>query len=429
MPERPKPDENLLIVGANHRSSSMTLRDRLFIDEAAAPGFFARLRKSGVQQAMVFSTWDRVEIVAIDAGEDTAVNIQMILADHAGVSVGELDDQTYVIHDDDAVRHLFAVTSSLDSLVVGEPQILGQVKASHRYAHDNGFTGPALEKFMRGAYNVAKRVRTETDIGRRPVSIAAAAVQTARDLHGNLGGCAGLLIGTGEMGEIVAEALLNSGLSDLVVTHPSARRAEELGRRLDCHVAAFDTLDRLFVKSDIVMTAMSTRRYVVENEAVEKALGERRHRPVFLIDMGVPGDIEPNVDNLEDAFRFTLDDLERVTREGRANREAEAEQARQIVEAEANLFARHRAERTAVPTVQALRQRFEQIRDQALKEAGGDAEKATHLLVSRLLHEPSETLRALAAKEVESSTGDWDSTVAALDALFGLDRGKEDEGT
>ena len=166
----------------------MTLRDRLFIDEAATPGFFARLRKSGIGQAMVFSTCDRVEIVAIHTGDDTAVNIQMILADHAGVSVSELDDQTYVMQDDEAVRHLFAVTSSLDSLVVGEPQILGQIKASHRYARDNGFTGPALEKLMRGAYNVAKRIRTETDIGRRPVSIAAAAVQTARDLHGNLDG-------------------------------------------------------------------------------------------------------------------------------------------------------------------------------------------------------------------------------------------------
>ncbi|MDA0241104.1 MAG: glutamyl-tRNA reductase, partial [Proteobacteria bacterium] len=286
---------------------------------------------------------------AVRNGDDTPAAILAILGDHAGVSALDIDDQTYTLEGDAAVRHLFSVAASLDSLVVGEPQILGQIEASHRRAQEAGFAGPLLDQTVQAAYRVAKRLRRETDIGRRPVSIAAAAVQTARDLHGDLAKCSGLLIGAGDMGEIIAEALLSSGMANLVVTHPSARRAEGLGRRLDCHVADFDELAKLSAKSEIIVTAMSTRHYVVSEEVLTGAIRERRHRPILLIDTGIPGDTEPGIESLDDAFRYTLDDFERITREGRANREAEAEQAWLILDAELETFLTRFAEREAVP--------------------------------------------------------------------------------
>lgn len=404
----------------------MAMRDRLFVDDAGLPGFFARLSKAGIEEAMVVSTCDRVEIMAVRNGEGTLAAILSILGDHAGVSAADIDDQTYTLEGEAAVRHLFSVTGSLDSLVVGEPQILGQIKSSHRYAQEAGCIGLLLDQTLQAAYSMAKRLRRETDIGRRPVSIAAAAVQTARDLHGDLAKCSGLLIGAGEMGEVIAEALLSSGMANLVVTHPSARRAEGLGRRLDCHVADFDELPKLAAKSEIIVTAMSTRHYAVSEDVMVGAIRERRHRPILLIDTGIPGDTEPGIENLDDAFRYTLDDFEHITREGRANREAEAEQAWQILDAELELFLRHSTERQAAPTVKALRERFEEIRDEALRDSDGDAEKATRLLINRLLHEPSETLRTLAAKEAESPSGDWDKTVQALDNLFSLNQAGQD---
>lgn len=432
MAETQNPAE-LLVVGANHRSSSMALRDKLLIDDAAQRGFFARLKRAGISQAVLVSTCDRVEVVAMhDDPEDAVTRIRQILADHAGVDSDELDTETYAKDGGDAVRHLFAVTASLDSLVLGEPQLLGQIKTSHRQAKDAGMGGVEIDRYLDAAYNAAKRIRHETEIGHRPVSIAAAALQAARDLHGKLENATALLVGTGEMGEVIAAALKSGGLGDLVVTHPSHRRAETLGQRLDCHVAAIDDLPALLAKSDIVLTAMNTRQYVVQHVDVAVALKARRHRPMFLIDTGIPGDIEPAVDGLADAFRYTLDDLERITREGRATREAESEAAWRIIDEESALFQRGRHTRDAGPAIRALRRHFEAAQAQALAESGGDAERATRQLIDRLLDTPSARLRELATQENLEDQRDLASALTALHRLFGIepeDNSKPDDDT
>ena len=284
-PNTPRP----LVVGANHRSSSMSLRDQLFMEEDQIPGFLERLRQAGVDQAIALSTCDRIEVQALHGDPETAAGkIVEIMAGQAGVQTQEMENHIYALTDDEAVRQIFMVAASLDSLVVGEPQVLGQVKAAHRMAADAGMTGSALESLLQAAYGAAKRVRSETTIGERPVSIAAAAARLAQDLHGDLGRSSGLLIGAGEMGELVAGALIREGLGTLTVIHPTQSRGEAVARDLDCHVDDFDEMPRLLDDADIVLTALGGRRYVVNSNMMLVALHHRRKKPVFLIDTALP---------------------------------------------------------------------------------------------------------------------------------------------
>ena len=258
-------------------------------------------------------------------------------------------------------------------------------------------------------------MRNETTIGERPVSIASAAVELARELHGDLGRCAGLLIGSGEMGELVAENLISAGLGDLTATHPTEAMAENLARVLDCHVASFESLAKLLVKADIVLTSLGTRRHVVTADMITASLAKRRRKPIYLIDAAIPGDVDPAVNRIDGAFLYDLGDLERVALEGRATRGIEAEAAFGIVDAEVAAFLLGRAERTAVPALTGLRRHFEAVREGVLAEVGDDADKATRLLVNRLLHGPSEVMRADAARQE-----DWNTVERILRRLFDL---------
>ncbi len=413
-----------IVIGANHRSSSLALRDALFVDDAAQLAFLERLRAAGLSQAAAVSTCDRVEIVTIhhEPAEATA-RIAELLAERAGVATADLAAQLYTLVGPEAVRHCFAVAASLDSLVIGEPHVLGQVKAVHRFARDAGMSGSELEALLQAAYGAAKRVRSETSIGEGPVSIAAAAVQFARDLHGDLSRCEALLIGGGDMGELVAESLLEAGVARLVVTAPRAGRAEALARELDCHAAAFADLAALLPQADIVLTCVGSREIVLDQHHLQAALKRRRRKPIFVVDAGIPGDVDPAVDRVDGAFLYDLADLERVALEGRAGREAAARAAWKIVEEEVAAFLRGRAARVAVPAIVALRQRFEAEREAALKEAGGDADKATRLLVNRLLHDPSEAMKGIAAGGGIAAP-EWQAVEQALIRLFRLDTGR-----
>ena len=415
----------VLVVGANHRSSSMVLRDRLFVEAEAEPLILERLREVGIDQALILSTCDRVEVQAFC--EDNSIDssslvdrVAKILAHHAELEPSELDGQIYVYWNEQAVRQIFAVTSSLDSLIIGEPQVLGQIKASHRISKTVGMTSSGLESILQAAYATAKKVRNETAIGERPVSIAAAATQLAGDLHGDLKNCSVLLVGSGEMGELIALNMLSSGLGKLVTTHPSESRAEESSMRLGCHIGAFENISSLLIDADIVLASLGRRRYVVSADIVESAIMARRHKPVFLIDAAIPGDIDPLVERIEDAFLYSMDDLERVAMEGRAGREDESNAAWEIVDEEVNAFIRGHTERSAVPVLNRLRSHFDSTRKQVLIDGGSDTEKVTRLLINRLLHAPTEALRKLAA-----DTDDWHDIEKNINLLFGLDDDKK----
>ena len=417
------------VVGATRRSSTLVLRDRLFIDAAAVPDFYRRLKEAGVGQAIMLSTCDRVEVQGMAEEPGAAIDaVRGILAARAGEEASAIGSQFETVTGDEAVRRIFAVAASLESQVIGESQVLGQVKEGHRQAAAEGMVGPALESLMQAAYAAAKRVRTETDIGERSVTLASGAVQIARDLHGDLKDSTGLILGLGDMGDLIGGQLRLAGLGRTVLTGPS-RRTEAEARRMGCNFVPFDELDDALADADIVVAASGTSRFLVTVEAMARALKRRRRRPVLVLDAGVPADVEPAVHDLDGAFVYTLDDLERVAREGRANREAAANEAWGIVEAEVENWRRAQAERGAVPTLVSLRNSFEAMRAEILAaDPNADAAEATRRLVNRLLHRPSEELRRLAG----GAEGEMEKQAAArmIAQLFGLpdaEGGNKDE--
>ena len=409
-----KPALHPLVVGANHKSSTMMLRDRIFVEEDRAPDILQQLKSLGVKQVIIVSTCDRVDFIAICENPETVRgHLLDAMALEGQMKASELEGQTYSLTDGDAVAHIFKVCSSLDSLMIGEPQIQGQVKSAHQLALRAGTVGPELESLMQAAYGAAKRVRSETRIGEGPVSMASSAVQVARDLFGQPERCRALLIGAGDMGELIASDMNQAGLGHLSVIHPRARRGEAIAKELSAHTARFEDLPELLINSDIVITALGSRSFTLNKADVASALKARRRRPIFIVDAAVPGDVEPAVEELDDAFVYGLGDLERVALKGRAGREGEAAEALLILAEEVDNFLNSLAERVAVPVLVRMRNLFEDARKQAMQDSGGDGEKATRLLASRLLHGPSAALRRAA-----SQGRDMDEMAKILEELF-----------
>lgn len=411
----------LFVVGVNHRTTPLALRDRMFFDDVQQVDLLARLKAAGIAEAVALATCDRVEIQGAARDLPGAMAAALAaLTQGSDVPPATVEAQAYRLSGTEALRHVFAVAASLDSLMIGEPQVLGQVKNSHRLAQAAGMTGPVLEAALQAAYGAAKRVRSETQVAERPVSLASAATQLARDIHGELGAASALVIGLGDMGALLAEHLAAAGLKQIVVAADQPRRAERLARQLGCNHAPIEQLDELLASADVTISAAGAGRFTLDAAAVGRALRRRRQRPMFLIDAAIPGDLPADIDKLDGAFRYDLEALERVAMAGRATREAAAKEAWRIVDEEVAQFQRGRAERAAVPALAALRRHFEAERERLLKESpGADAAEATRLLVNRLLHHPSEALRALAAEQGQYERA---AAEALLRRLFALDR-------
>jgi len=414
----------LLVVGANQRSSSVSLRERLFLEPDEIPGFLETLRGAEISNGCLLSTCDRVEVVLIHDDPDMACDVVIkIFAERIGVSTAALSEECVRLEGADAVQHIFEIAASLDSVVVGEPQVLGQVKDAHRLSREAGMVDTALNALFEAAYRAAKRVRTETAIGERPVSIAAAAEKLALNIHGPLSEIGALIIGAGEMGELIAEHLRNRGLGRLTAVARIDVQATTLANRLGGHHAPFEQMESCLREADIVIAAVGAGRHVVSREVMEKVLLARRRKPVFLIDTGVPADIPPQINELDSAFVYDLEDLENVATEGRAGRGEEAVLATRIIHEEVELFFKARAGREAGATVSALRRHFEDIREAVVADNPVDVDVATRLLVNRLLHTPSETLREVA----ESDSAELPEFETAIIRLFGLEGASEDE--
>ena len=371
----------------------MLLRDKITVSESQLPSFYDRLADAGLSESLVVSAGDRKEIYGYAADRDIAVSeIIKLLSARSGLGRSEIETQTYVLSGQDAIRHFLAVYCGLDGLVVGDPRMPDRIEKNRQAAQTAGAAGSAMIALVDGAKHVSARILRETDIGRRPVTISATAVQVARDIHGSLGECSALLIGSGEMGEMLASSLLAGGLKHLVATHPLSSRADAVAQQLNCHVGDMDDLPALLKRADIVLTSVNSRRFVLAADQVQAATAARRRKPIFLIDTGVPGDVEANVENVEDAYLYNLDDLERVTREGRSNREAEAEKAWSILDDElAGIAARLPAVPATAPASAAPSPSPEELRRLALEEAGDDADKATRLLLEKLAADKDST--------------------------------------
>ncbi len=409
----------LLVIGINHRSTPPELGDRFALIEADLDAALDALKARGLGDAVLLATCDRIELWSSDAA--AAEVFAPIVAERLGVAQNSVAASLYRREGFAALKHFFAVASALDSQVIGEPQVLGQVKAAHRAASEQGLVSESLEAALDGAYAAARRVRRETRIAQGPVSLAAAALSLARHIHGELEDLAALLIGPSEMGELMAEHFRRAGLGRLVVCGPG-ERAERVARSFASNSVPLEQLDDAVAAADIVISSLGAGRAVLTRERVAVALRKRPVRPIFVIDAAIPADVEPAINDLDGAFLYDLADLERAALAGRAEREAAAAAAWAIIDAELESHAARLAERRAVPAVVALRRHVEHLRDEALAE-GGDAEEVTRRLVNRLLHDPSEVLRQLAGAEADTAA--MEALVRRLFRLGGEETRKE----
>lgn len=422
MSDGEQPTATLIAVGATPQATPLSLRERLIVGDDRLAGLLTRLGGARVGEAVALATCERTEVFALSAAPDaTRAAIVGVLADLCELAAAEIEPLLHCLSGEAAIRHLFSLAASLESLVVGEPNVLGQLKAGWRLAKAAGMVGKEFELYLQAAFAAAKRVRSCTGIGTGPTSLAAAAVGVAASVHGRLAARRALLIGGAEMAVLLAQALLAAGLRDMVVTDPIAERAERAADTVDGHMVPFDVLADALVAADIVISALGRRRVLLTPALMERVLRQRRQRPVVLFDCAVPGDVDPAIDAIEGAFRYDLDDLERLARDGHLSRHQDLAQARALIDAEVAAFLVAQRERDAVPALLALRRHFEAMRTSALADAGGDAEKATRLLMNRLLHAPSEVLKTVARG---NSGADLSRLERALSRLFRLEIGE-----
>ena len=406
----------LLVIGVNHRSAASDLGERFALIEAELDTMLDALRAGGIADAMLIATCERIELVGSDPR--SLELFVPLLAARLHLAPEAVEPAIYRRAGDAAMRHLFAVASALDSGVIGEPQVLGQLKAAHRAAAEHGLVGGTLEAALEAAYAAARRVRRETKIAQGAVSLATAALALARDIYGDLTDRTALLLGPSELGALMAGQFRRAGLGRLIVCGPPLRAASA-ARDLDAPLVDLDAIESALSASDIVISSLGNGRPVMTRALVAAALRKRPLTPIFVIDAAIPADAEPAINDLDGAFLYDLADLERAALAGRAEREAAAAAGRAIIDQELAAFAERAASRRAVPALVALRRRIERLREEALAE-GGDAETVTRRLVNRLLHDPSEALRQLAGEE-----GDVATSERLLRRLFRL--GSEDE--
>jgi glutamyl-tRNA reductase len=425
---------DLVVIGVNHRTCSDDLRQQIYVDDAELADVLSALRDTGAREAMVLSTCDRVEVTALLPPGTATERVADALAAPIGLAPAALLPSLYRHEGTDAVRHLFRVASALDSQMIGEPQVLGQLKAAHRLARDHGASGRVLERVLQAGYEIAKTVRTDTRIGEGAVSLATAAVARVKDLHGYLRGRTGLLIGAGDLGVLVAEHLLSAGLDRIDVVDRFRRRALATAQDLGGTGDSLETLGARLSDADILISALGEGRRLIETDLIEGILKRRRRRPIFLLDLAIPGDIDPAVHRLDDAYVYDHDDLEYMIRETRTARETEARNAEALVEAAVARFTRADAGRDAGADIQKLRAHIHDLVARTLAEvgpgAGGRNQEAeagpaagspeldmlAHRIAARLAHAPSETLRRLAEE------GRLDAANRALiEDVFGMD--------
>lgn len=412
------------VIGANHESADAGFRDRLYFEEEKVPAVLKNLREGGVGQAVLISTCDRIEfhIAARDREAATRL-VERIIADKVGMRPAQSAEQIIRRYDDDAVRHIFRVACALKSQVIGESQVLGQVKDAFALSKSNGMVGHDLDVLYQATFALAKHVRSETSIGEGAVTVASVGIQVARDLHGALENSGLLVVGLGDVGGLLLHQFRLAGVRRAVLTGTS-RRTERAARRAECHFAPIDDLQDQLADADIVVTASSTGRFLIDRPMIKTALKARRGRPIVLFDCGIPADVDPAVSKEDACFLYTLEDIERLAREGKFGRgEAATAAARMVDDALAN-FRKARAALDGVPGLVALRNHFEAIRHEVLEShPAADREEITRLLVNRLLHGPSEALRAIAE---EGDSADFRDTVTVnrvLARLYGLQPG------
>jgi len=400
----------LLITGLSHHTAPVEVRERLAFEENTLLEALDRLRRRpGMIEGMILSTCNRVE-VAVTAEEQTDAegSIERFLAESRRVERDWVSPYLYRYNGPDAIRHLFRVASSLDSMVVGEPQILGQLKSAYALAKECGALSGYLDLVMTRAFNVAKRVRTETEIGTSAVSISYTAVELARDIFGSLAGKRVLLAGAGKMAESAARHLRRAGVSDILVTNRTRSRADLLAEEFQGQVVPYEDFVGMLAEIDILLTSSAAPHYILTREQMRGVISRRRNRPMFLIDIAVPRNIEPSVNQLDNVFLYDIDDLDRVVKSNMQARKNVAEQAEEIITEEVERMVLRLKTREVTPTIISLQEQLEQLRAAEIERARGRLgaltpqqeeaiEALTRGIINKIAHGPITEMRRKAS--------------------------------
>jgi glutamyl-tRNA reductase len=425
---------NIIVVGLSHKTAAVEIREKVaFAPTQMEKPLRAVLSLPDITEAVIVSTCNRVEIYATT--RDVAggmARLKRFLAEYHKVPFETLEGHLYSYHGEDATRHAFRVASSLDSMVVGEPQILGQIKTAYGYAAEFKSSGIILNRFLHKAFSVAKRVRTETKIASSAVSVAFAAVELAKKIFGELADKTVLLIGAGEMCELAAKHFINVGVRGVMVTNRTFERAEKLAEEFDAKPIQFDDLFDHLHKADIILSSTGAPHFIIREKDINDVIRRRKMKPMFFIDIAVPRDIDPKVNDVENVYLYTVDDLNGVVATNLEQRKIEAAKAEAIVEQEIGQFFKWLSSLEVTPTIVALRSHFDEIRKAELaktlagwKNLPPDAEKKldalTNAFMNKLLHQPTSVL-----KKTEQGNRN-DLYVDALRSLFDLQAGEPQE--
>lgn len=426
---------NIVVVGLSHKTAVVEVREKV----AFAPTQMEKpLRQlvdlPDITEAVIVSTCNRVEVYVTTRDIAGGIaRVKRFLADYHQLDLDMLENHLYAHHGEDAIRHVFRVASSLDSMVVGEPQILGQIKTSYGYAAEFKSSGIILNRFLHKAFSVAKRVRTETKIASSAVSVAFAAVELARKIFNDLSDKTVMLIGAGEMCELAAKHFLNNGVRGLMVTNRTFERAEKLADEFQGKAVRFDELFDQLHKADIILSSTGAPHTIIGARDLDEVMRRRKHKPMFFIDIAIPRDIDPGVNDVDNVYLYTVDDLQEVVQANLAQRAEEAQKAEEIVNQEIGQFFKWLSSLEVTPTIVALRGKFDEIRKAELektlanwKDLPPDAQKrleaCTMAIMNKLLHPPTNLLKK------GGQGGRTDLYVDAVRNLFELSLDTADAG-
>jgi glutamyl-tRNA reductase len=424
----------IVIVGLSHNTAPVEIREKLaFAPTAMEQPLRQMLALPAVAEGLIVSTCNRVELCAATKEPEAAiVELRRFLADFHEISADEINDKLFEYQGEEAIRHLFRVASSLDSMVLGEPQILGQIKTAYGYAAEFKTVGLILNRFLHKAFSVAKRVRTETAIASNAVSVSFAAVELARKIFDRIDDKGVMIIGAGEMCELAARHFVANGIAKVLVTNRTFERAEKLATEFNGKAIPFDNFVDHLAEVDIVMTSTGAPNFILGKRQMEEVLKRRKNRPMFLIDIAVPRDIDPKVNKLDNAYLYDVDDLQGVVQANLKERQKEAGKAEVIVEQEIGQFHQWLGNLEVKPTIIALRQKLEEIRRQELEKTFGNlkdlgkkerksVEAMTSAIINKILHQPTAVL-----KRTQNDTSGEDY-VDAVRALFDLPAPADDD--
>ena len=419
---------NLVLVGVNHKTTPVEIREKLAFNQAKLEASLEELVSSPeIIENIILSTCNRVEIYARVENTDRGIQLlQDFICDYHSISRGNLDQYFYSFCDNQAVEHLFRVSSSLDSMVLGEAQILGQVKDAYSTARSFSSTGMVLNQLFEKAFNVAKKVREETGISERGVSISSAAVELAKKIFEDLENHSVMLVGTGEMAELAAKHLISYGVKTVYVANRTYERAAALAQTLNGCALDFEAFKEEMHKADIIITSTAAPTFIIQKEMMEKAIQKRKNKPIFLIDIAVPRDIAPEVNELENVYLYDIDDLQNVVNANMEERQKEAENAMDIIKHEVTKFNNWFSTLDAVPTIVEMRNRAEGMRkieveknlknmDHLSKNDKESIHLLTQSIVNKILHKPTINLK----KKTQSQDGHI--YLKAIRHLFHLD--------